>query len=89
MGFLDLFRPRWKHSDLEVRLEAIRSLENDERDRQILAEVARQDRDPKARRLALKKPEVVYRDTLEPGGSLLIRHVRTAVELEGPEATLS
>jgi hypothetical protein len=53
------------------------------------------------RRLAVRKPEVVYRAKLEPGRSLVIRHARTTEELdglvaagandgsEGPELTLS
>jgi len=26
MGFLDLFRPRWKHSDPAIRIDAVKSL---------------------------------------------------------------
>ncbi|HEY7954231.1 MAG TPA: DUF349 domain-containing protein [Polyangia bacterium] len=53
MGFFDLFRPKWKHSRVEVRLEAVRQLGADEA--ALLAQVARQDQDVRVRRVALKK----------------------------------
>ena len=53
MGFLDLFRPKWKHSDPSVRLEAVKGFTTD--DAAELAQVVRQDRDPRVRRVALKK----------------------------------
>src|SRR5436190_1396550 len=53
MGFLDLFKPRWKHSDPDVRAEAVRQL--DENDARILAQVARRETDVRVRRIALKK----------------------------------
>src|SRR4051812_19321398 len=53
MGFLDFFRPSWKHSNVDVRSEAVRRL--DAQDAAILAKVARNDGDPKVRRIALKK----------------------------------
>ena len=51
MGFLDLFRPKWRHSDATVRAEAVRDLDNDD----TLKRVAMDDPDPRVRRLALKK----------------------------------
>lgn len=54
MGFLDLFRPKWKHSDPNVRLEAIKDLSADE-DLPRLVQVARHDRDVRVRRIAIKK----------------------------------
>lgn len=53
MGLLDLFRPRWKHSDPSVRAEAIKDFSPDDLPR--LAQVARHDSDPRIRRIALKK----------------------------------
>lgn len=53
MGLLDLFRPRWKHSDPSVRAEAIKDLSPDDLPR--LSQVARHDSDPRIRRIALKK----------------------------------
>jgi hypothetical protein len=53
MGFLDLFRPKWKHSDPSVRLEAVKGFTSD--DATELAQVVRLDRDPRVRRVALKK----------------------------------
>jgi hypothetical protein len=53
MGFLDLFRPKWKHSDPSVRLEAVKGFTTE--DAAQLAQVVRQDRDPRVRRVALKK----------------------------------
>lgn len=54
MGFLDLFRPKWKHSDPNVRLEAIKDLSADD-DLPRLVQVARHDRDVRVRRIAIKK----------------------------------
>lgn len=53
MGLLDLFRPKWKHSDAAVRLEAVKSLISE--DLPILTQVLRHDRDVRVRRAALKK----------------------------------
>src|SRR5262245_51289884 len=53
MGFLDLFRPKWKHSDAAVRAEAVKQLGAE--DLAALEQVAGLDGDPKVRRLALKK----------------------------------
>src|SRR3990170_4495420 len=60
MGFFDLFRPKWRHSDSEVRAEAVRQLGPD--DLATLTEVARHDPDARVRRIAVKKlddPEVL------------------------------
>ena len=54
MGFLDLFRPKWKHSDPNIRLEAIKDLSADD-DLPRLVQVARHDRDVRIRRIAIKK----------------------------------
>ena len=51
MGLLDVFRPRWKHSNPEIRLEAIRTLDDDE----ALAQSASRDGDERIRRLAIKQ----------------------------------
>ncbi len=53
MGFLDLFRPRWKHSDPAIRIEAVKSLTPE--DVVELGHVVRRDKDARVRRLALKK----------------------------------
>ncbi|MCC6749915.1 MAG: DUF349 domain-containing protein [Deltaproteobacteria bacterium] len=53
MGFIDLFRPKWKHSDATVRAQAVRQLETEQSD--TLANVLRSDPDPAVRRIALKK----------------------------------
>ena len=53
MGIADLFRPKYRHSDVKVRLEAVRALTSDESD--ILAAVARTDREPAVRRIAIEK----------------------------------
>lgn len=55
MGFVDLFRPKWKHSDAEVRAAAVRELDADAGE--ILAGIARSDSDAAVRRIALKKLE--------------------------------
>lgn len=53
MGFFDLFRPAWKHSDPEVRLDSVRQLDETQTD--ILLQVARKDTDDRIRRVAIKK----------------------------------
>ncbi|HEY6039379.1 MAG TPA: DUF349 domain-containing protein, partial [Kofleriaceae bacterium] len=53
MGIVDLFRPKYRHSDVRVRAEAVRALTND--DAAILVQVARTDRDIGVRRLAIEK----------------------------------
>src|SRR5438309_12109492 len=53
MGIVDLFRPKYRHSDVRVRTEAVRALTSD--DAAILVQVARTDRDIGVRRLALEK----------------------------------
>ena len=53
MGITDFFKPKYRHSDVKVRLEAVRALSSDDAD--ILATVARSDRDPGVRRVAIEK----------------------------------
>ena len=55
MGLADLFRPKHRHSDVRVRSEAVRSLGRD--DVAILVQVAKTDRDPAVRRIAIEKLE--------------------------------
>ena len=51
MGIADFFRRKWKHSNPDVRAEAVRDLD----DIAILAQIVRQDEDVRVRRIALKK----------------------------------
>src|SRR6266542_6583687 len=53
MGFTDLFRPKWKHSNPEVRAEAVRQLGDDQA--ALLATIAQKDGDARVRRLAVKR----------------------------------
>jgi hypothetical protein len=53
MGLLDLFRPRWKHSNPTIRAEAIKDFSSEDLSK--LSQVARHDSDPRVRRIALKK----------------------------------
>src|SRR5688572_7162173 len=53
MGLFDLFRPKWKHSDVDVRTEAVRNLGAD--DHETLVRVARDDQDARVRRIAVKR----------------------------------
>ena len=53
MGFSDLFKPKWKHSNPEVRAEAVRALSDD--DAALLATIARSDADARVRRIAVKR----------------------------------
>src|SRR5687768_15054819 len=53
MGIADLFRPKYRHSDVRVRTEAVKALTSD--DAAILVQVARTDRDSGVRRIAIEK----------------------------------
>jgi len=53
MGFFDLFRPKWKHSNADVRAEAVKQMTAD--DVAVLSQIVRADKDARIRRLALKK----------------------------------
>jgi hypothetical protein len=53
MGIADFFRPKYRHSDVRVRVEAVRALTSD--DAAILVQVAKSDRDIGVRRLAIGK----------------------------------
>jgi len=53
MGIADLFRPRYRHSDVRVRTEAVRALTAD--DAATLIQIARTDRDIGVRRLAIER----------------------------------
>lgn len=55
MAFADFFRPKWKHSDVDIRAEAVRGLGED--DLRILEQVLRGDEDVRVRRIALQKVE--------------------------------
>lgn len=53
MGIADLFRPKYRHSDVKVRTEAVKALTHD--DAAILVQIARSDRDIGVRRIAIEK----------------------------------
>lgn len=53
MGIADLFRPKYRHSNAEVRAEAVRQLGPEQTD--LVVKVAREDSDPSVRRTALVK----------------------------------
>lgn len=53
MGIADLFRPKYRHSDVRVRTEAVRALTAD--DAATLIQVAQTDRDIGVRRIAIEK----------------------------------
>ena len=51
MGLKDLFLPKWKHSDSDVRLTAVKKLT----DQRVLAEIAKNDGDWNASQAAVEK----------------------------------
>lgn len=53
MSLLDRLRPKWHHSDPDVRVEAVRQLGREEQE--LLGAVARHDEDARVRRAAVKK----------------------------------
>ena len=61
MGLLDLIKPKWQHSNAEVRLEAVRSLDY-EQDLETINAVIREDDDPDVRHAAilrLREPDAI------------------------------
>lgn len=60
MGIADLFRPKYRHSNLRVRTEAVRALTSE--DAAVLIQIARTDRDAGVRRLAIER--IAEPDTL-------------------------
>ncbi len=62
MNLIERLRRRWRHTDPEVRAEAVREIGAEDQD--LLASVAAEDDNPRVRRLALKKlddPELLGR----------------------------
>ena len=57
MGIADLFRPKYRHSNVEVRAEAVRQLGTDGPDVAIAINIARKDSEASIRRLAIEKIE--------------------------------
>lgn len=55
MGLTDLFRPKYRHSDAAKRADAVRQMGADEVE--LVARIARDDRDPAVRRIAIDKIE--------------------------------
>lgn len=53
MGIADFFRPKYRHSDAKVRLEAVRALPSEDHD--ILATIVRKDRELSVRRAAIER----------------------------------
>jgi hypothetical protein len=50
MGFTDLFKPKWKHSDPEVRRAAVKEIS----DQALLADIAKKDKNPNVREEVIK-----------------------------------
>lgn len=66
MGFFDILKPKWKHSNIDVRRGAITKLE----DQSILSEIAKTDPDEEIRNEAIKRidnpsiiAEILHKDT--------------------------
>ena len=55
MGLTDLFRPKYRHSDAAVRANAVRQMGADEAE--LVARIARDDRDTAVRRIAMDRIE--------------------------------
>src|SRR5262245_40628242 len=53
MGIADFFRPKYRHSDVRVRAEAVKALTAD--DATTLIQIAKSDRDIGVRRIAIEK----------------------------------
>lgn len=53
MGIADLFRPKYRHSNIQVRTEAVRALTSE--DAAVLIQIARTDLDAGIRRLAIER----------------------------------
>lgn len=75
MALKDMFKPKWKHSDAKVRLQAIGSL----KDQNLLAELAKNDESPEVRKAAVGKIE---------DQSLLSEVVKQSKDVEVREAII-
>ena len=53
MGIADLFKPKWKHSNAQIRAAAVKDMSPEETEE--LMSIARDDKDPAVRRVAVKK----------------------------------
>ena len=74
MGFLDFFKPQWKHSDSAVRAAAIRALEEDQQP--LLLSLALEDADGANRLIAARKikdPALLKQmEAVDPGNKYLV-----------------
>lgn len=50
MALLDLFKPRWRHSNAEIRLKAVREIKN----HALLTKIGTEDEDPDVRKIAVQ-----------------------------------
>lgn len=90
MGFLDFFRPRWRHSNADVRAEAVRQLGADDLD--LLRRVLREDPEARIRRIALKKiddPETLERVAAEDADSALRKEAEEKAQAHLVQLALS
>ncbi len=79
MGLIDLFRPKWKHSNPDVRLAAVEELDTDSN---ALSEVASRDADPRLRTAALRRiedPQLLSRLGTEERDEAVKRFVQAEV----------
>lgn len=78
MGLTDLFRPKYRHSDADKRVEAIREMGLDEA--ALLARIAREDRVAEVRRIAIDKleePSLLAEISADESDSALREHTRS------------
>jgi hypothetical protein len=84
MGLMDLFRPKWKHSDSSVRCEAVKELE----DEKLLLEIAKNDENESVREATknrLERLELIRKIIKEEDVSVRIAALE---ELEDQEVLL-
>ena len=74
MGIADLFRPKYRHSDVRVRTQAVKALTAD--DAAILVQVARTDRDIGVRRIAIEPIELGGRTVAPDDDAEFLRQLR-------------
>ena len=91
---LDRLRPKWQHSDTEVRAEAVRKLGKE--DSELLSAVAQSDDDARVRRIAVKKlddpklllkigendPDERRNAAGDPGNEPVLEELRAALRAE-------
>src|SRR6266568_1648528 len=88
MGIIDLFRPKWRHSDAEVRAEAVRALGSNQLDARVRRIAVKRLDDPRVLAdIAARDPDEGIRELAT--GQLVATACADSAEAEGALARLT